>query len=418
MRPIRILTALLVIPCLLSAARAEVLSDTLGWNDCVDTALRANPSLFIAKYGKEASEYDYRTAINGYLPQLGLSYSGNRSGEPGNSSWGLSLSASETLFSAKTNSTLRLRKTTVNKAEVSVLAASAQAQQELKTAFVNMIYAQENIRVLEGIHKLRASNADMIRMRYEGGRESKGNMMRSAAQAERSRLDIEAAKRSLLTARRNLAEVMGLDSFGAFTVTGTLADLLPAGELDINSSAQANPNVRLSALSLEIAKEQVSNAASDIYPTLSASQSLGWSGDNPTPEYRNWSLGLRLSLPIFSNGVSYVYNNTRSARSQLKQSEETYRQTLLSIKSDLQTAHARFANAHDSVASSKLFLSAADQRHKEATVQYFNGTLNFDIWEGIEQELVNAEKDHLSALKEINLSKTALEGLLGAPLSY
>ncbi|MDD4004732.1 MAG: TolC family protein [Elusimicrobiaceae bacterium] len=417
MKNIKILTAILILPWLGAAAGAEIVTDALTWTDCVEAALRGNPSLYVSKYGKEADEYAYRAALNGYLPQLSLGYSGTRSGEPGSSNWRLGLSASETLFSAQTGSSIRIKRATVKKDEVALLGASASARYQLRAAFVNLIYAQENIDVLTGIHKLRASNAEMIRMRYEGGRESKGNMMRSSAQAEKSRLDIVNAARNLVSARRELMSAMGMDEYREFTASGALADLPAETGIDVNAAALANPDVKVNALALEIAKEQVTSAASALFPTLSASQSVNWSGDSMEPKDRSWSAGVALNLPIFSNGITYVYNNVKSARSQVKQSEETYRKTLLSVRTDLQLAQATLEQAHDNMTSSKLFLAAAEQRHKEATVQYLNGALSFDIWEGVEQELVSAQQDYLSALKSVNIAKAALEKLLGAPLS-
>lgn len=404
-------------PLLAAPAKAEIISDTLTWKDCVEAALRSNPTLYVSKYGKEADEYSYNMAVNGYLPKLGLGYSGNRSGEPGSTNWSLDLSASETLFNAQTNSTIRVRKAALQKDDASLLAASAAARYQLRAAYINLIYAQENINVLNGIFKLRKSNAEMIRMRYEGGNESKGNMMRSSAQAEKSRLDIENAKQNLVTARRELLAAMGMDEYRETAASGTLVSLPADPAIDVNTVALANPDVKVSALAVDIAKEQVTNAAASLYPTLTASQSVGWDGDTMLPDRRGWGLGINLSLPLFSNGVTYVKNSVKNAQSLVKQSEETYRKTLLGAKSDLQAAQAALNTAHNAITSSNLFLTAAEQRHKEATVKYLNGALDFDIWESIEQELISAQQDHLAALKTLNTAKAALEKLMGVPLA-
>ncbi|MFA6583244.1 MAG: TolC family protein [Elusimicrobiaceae bacterium] len=399
-------------------AHAAIVSDTITWEDCVDYALSANPSLAGSRSARESSGYDYKAELNDYYPQFGLGYSVNRSGNgSAYTNWGLNLSATELLFSAKTNSAVRLKRSAMEKADAQLLSASAGARNDLRAAFINVLYAKENIDVSSDIYKLRKSNAEMIRLRYEGGRESKGNMMRAQALAEASYYEISSARRELETMRRSLSASLGMDDFRSFTASGSLADFTPPPPLDINASAWSNPDVQIGKVSLKIAQEQVVSAGADVYPTLSASQGLGWSGDSALPQDRQWNFGFNLNVPIFSNGPTYVSNKKKSAESLYRQSEETYRQTLFTSKTNLQTAQARLENAHDAVRSAAVLLQAAKQRHIEAQIQYLNGAMDFQIWEGIEQEFINYERSYLTSLREINLAKAALDKLLGVPLA-
>ena len=60
-----------------------------------------------------------------------------------------------------------------------------------------------------------------------------------------------------------------------------------------------------------------------------------------------------------------------------------------------------------------MFLDAAIQRQKEATIKYRAGTMEFQTWQDIEQEYVNSQMSHLLALKNYNLALAKRDKLLG-----
>ena len=67
----------------------------------------------------------------------------------------------------------------------------------------------------------------------------------------------------------------------------------------------------------------------------------------------------------------------------------------------------------DNIEIYKLFLEAAIQRQKEATIKYRAGTMEFQTWQDIEQEYVNSQMSHLSALHSYNLALAKRDKLLG-----
>ncbi len=401
-----------------TAFSAETPEVTVSWKDCQKMALLGNPSLSASALAIEASRRKYLASYNAFLPKLSVSNSFNRSGDDytANTSWSARASASETLFSLKSVNSIRQSGTSLERARANHRQTSAAVRYDLLSAFIKLLFAQENITVAERIYKLRESNSRMVSLQYEGGTESKGNMMRAQALDYKARAALSQSKRLLLSSQRELARRLGMDEFRALTVTGTLKVPVSPENADPRALAEKSPKLLLARISVKQAREQLSSARADIFPTLSASQSLNWRGETEFPSDRSWSMGVTLSLPLFSNGPTHLYNNTKSYKQTLLKSEQDLRAERLTAVAAVEEAILALEAANDDVLVNDRLLEAARQRYMEARVRYMAGRMNFQNWETIEQDLVNSERSYLQSLKTVNIAKAVLDKLLGIPL--
>lgn len=412
----------LLLCLLLHAAPAEASEvRVLTWAQCQQSALKSNPSLAGYRQLLEASRYSYYASRNQDLPMPSLSASHSYSrGASGSAAYtdGFStgLSASENLFSVRSYADLKSQWKSVEKADLSLRASLSATRKSLLTSFINLLYSQQKIDVMEDILSIRAKSAETIELQYESGRESYGNRLQTEAQLAQAETDLAQARLDMLTAQRDLASNMGLDEFVALSASGTLNVPQGVDQLDIDEAAQSLLSVLTARKNMEISELALQQAGADIFPTLSASQSLSWQGVTEFPKERSWQLGVSLSWPIFSNGLTYMKNAKASARSQLQKVQADYRAALLSAKYDLQAALASLEVSLANVKTSKLLLAAARQRHEEAEIQYLAGTLIYQNWQDVEQSLVSAEQTHLTTLKSVNIARAQLDNLLNVPL--
>jgi len=408
------MAAALYVTAPLHAANAGVLT----WQDCQDTALANNPSLASYRAALKAAEYSYYASENSLYPSLTASHALSMSGANAapSDNWSLGLSASETLFNMATYASVASAQKSVETANASLHQSAADTRNTLRSAFLNLLYAQENIGLTERIYKIRQQNADTVSLQYDSGNESKGDMMNSKALAVSAQSDIAAAKRSLSTAQRALAAAMGMDDFTALVVTGTLSVPAGSGSVDVDKAAENAPAVLVAHKSVETQEIAVKSANSTLYPTLSATQGLNWNRDYEFPGPRTWSAGVALSWAIFGSGPTYYKNSLASAKSTLEKVRQSYRNTLLSEKQSVQSALASLDTAIDSVDTSALTLAAARQRDAEGQIQYLAGSLTYQNLEDVEQSLVSAEQSYLSALLTVNTARAQVDDLLGIPL--
>ncbi len=410
-------TMLVLLPAI--AAAQEI--STLTWRDCQETPMRSNPVLAGYRQSLESARYSYYAAKSQNLPFPGLSVSnsfsrnGSVNSGPGNT-FSVNLGASETLFSMKSYADLEIQLKSVENADVNLRAALADMRKNLLNSFITLLYAQKKIGVMETIVAIRDKSAEMINLKYDSGRESIGNRLRTEAQLAQAKVDLAQSKRDLLSAQRGLTADLGADDFVPVVASGTLSVPAPVSDLDIDKAALSIPSVVSAKKSVEIYGLKVKQSNADLFPVLSASQGLSWNGVSELPGNRAWSLGLSLAWPLFNNGPTYHKNNLANAKSVKQKAEEDYRSAVLSAKSNLQSALAALETSIDNITTVDMLLNAARQRYSESEIQYLSGTMSFQTWEDVEEELVSSEQTYLASLRSVNIARTQVDSLLGIPL--
>lgn len=411
---------LLLLVSLAALAGTSASAEEITWEQCVREALANNPSLSAKRLAIEQNRHTYLSGYNAFMPNIGLSHSVSRSGgdsSNASTSWRAGISASETLFSLKTFSSIRSSKLNYEKAEADYRAESASLRQTLYSAFVNLLFSQEKLAAQRKVLDLRDQNARLIKLKYESGMESRGNMLYAEALYEVAKADTAKAERSLDIARRGLLAAMGTSAYRPLAAKGEFSS--PEYALDtgnLKPLIETSPRIVSQKKSLGTYEERLLSAKYDAAPSLSASQSMSWSGDYEFPERKSWSLGLSLSIPILSNGPTYYKHNTAAARAALKAAEEGLRGTVLELENDILNYYNEFLNARQTAAAHVKILEASEERYKESQIKYMAGKISFLDLENIEQNLVDARLNQLEYLKNANTRKLAVENLLGTGL--
>jgi outer membrane protein TolC len=411
---------LFLLVSLAALAGAPASAEEITWEQCVREALANNPSLNARRLAIEQNRHTYLSGYNAFMPNISISHSVNRSGgdsSDASTSWRAGISASETLFNLKTFSSIRSSKLNYEKAEADYRSESASLRLTLYSAFVNLLFSQETLAAQKKVLDLRDQNARLIKLKYESGMESRGNMLYASALYEVAKADTAKAERSLDIARRGLLAAMGTSAYRPLAAKGEFSS--PSYSLDagnLKSLIEASPRIISQRKSLGVQEERLLSARYDAAPSLSASQSLSWSGPYEFPGNRSWSLGLSLSIPLLANGPTYYRHNTAAARAALKAAQEDLRGTMLGLENDILNFYGEFLNARQTAAAHVSVLEASEERYKEAQIKYMAGKMSFLDLEAIEQNLVSARLNQLEYLKNANTRKLAVENLLGVGL--
>ena len=416
----KIFSPLLLAVILITPLAAQDAVQELSWDDCVREALAGNSALKAKKLAIEQYRYLYLAGYNAYLPSVNVSHSVSRSGGAGvspSNRWSFGLSASEPVFNLKAVSSIKSSRISYEKAAADYRGESASLRAALYAAFVGLVVAQERVSVQNKIMIIRGENARLIRLKYDSGMESRGNMLYASALADLSKADAQKAERALNIARRGLLSNMGSAGHRKVTVKAGLQP--PEYELntgEIRAALENIPQVVSLEKSVESARQKLLSARYDLFPTLNASQSLNWSGPGEFPSDRSWSMGLSLSLPLLANGITFYPNNTGAARAALKSAEESLRDLKVSLENDIISAYDDFLNARDTAASNVNVLKANEERYKESQIKYMAGKISFIDLENVEQSMVDNQLNQLQFLLNVNTRKIALEKLLGVGL--
>jgi len=405
---------------LLSLATGTRAADggVLTWEDSVVEAARANPTLASSRLSVDANRASYYSSFNGFLPSLSLSNSVSQSNASRQSAYSASASASLTLFSVGQAASIRSASAALNAAEASLRTASAALRSSLRQAFSALLFAQSSLETARRITAIRRHDAELVNLRYEAGRESKGNMLRAKAQALQAGFSVASAERDLRTSRREMARLLGREGFEAFVATGTFASAPPpARPEDFRALLPLRTDVAAAEASLRSSKASLDSANSVFWPTLAASYSRTRTGPTEFPSARTgWSAGASLSYALFGGGPAAAYLNTKASRLGYEKTQSDLSAARQAALSDLESAWSRYADASDQVIVQDALLEAARQRNDEADIRYGSGLLSFDNWEVIVSDRVSTERNALSARRTALDAETAWHRALGRAL--
>ncbi len=380
--------------------RSAWAAETLTWEDCVREAAKNNPDLIVAVEGVKQSTADKQITASTLYPQVTSSVSGTTGKAAGggtSDTYAYDVSGSQLVFDGfKTVSDVNAAKENVQASRENYRFVSSDVRQRLRSAFVDLLYAQNLVDVAEDIISIRKSNLVLISLRYQSGLEHKGALLTAEANLAEAKFELEQAKRDVTVAQWQLTKEMGrkdfvsLEAKGDFEVTASQEQ-----EPDFQAIAARHPSLQKTVAEKNAAVYGVKSAKENFFPVVSADTSIGRSGSHWPPQSNTWSVGLGLSLPLFEGGLKTAELN--KAKSLLTEAEATERSTKDSVLVILEQTWALLKDAVENVSVKKKFLIATEERSKIAQAQYAIGLMSYDNWTIIEDDLVSAKKNLLNA---------------------
>jgi len=394
----------LVLVCftVFGAVCSNAAAQALTLDKCLAEAAENNPDLAAAREALHKARFHYQSAYSTFLPQVSVGVSRGRSGsesaETPNDANSVGVSANQSLYNggrdrAAVEEADAVRE--VTEWELRIL--EAQLTYSTCDAFARLLFAQESIAVTEVIAKRRQDNVNLLQLRYEGGREHKGSLLRMVAASRQADFDVVAAHRNVQVARRRLARLLGRSESDA-VAEGQLEVVTPGVVTNWSALVAQTPDHRLALAQVRASKAGVVQARGRFRPSLSANASAGRGGESWPPNNDDWSVGLSMSFPVFSGGADYL--NVKSAQAEQRRTEASARSKDDELAYVLEQAYADFCNATDNVKVQQNFLEAATTRAEIARSQYTSGQLSFDNWDLIENDLINAQKSHLASRRD------------------
>lgn len=406
--------------------------ETLTWFDCVKETARNNPSLESAYQSLQSSEASRKASYSSFFPQLSANVDTTHTFQPrdGNSSSGVGDSTSSfssevglTEYSTKYTANLQLQqllfdgfrtKGTVDQARAQSRVALAALSQEkavvsyeLKSAFAQLLYAQELIQISQDIKKRRDVNSRLIGLRYDSGKENKGARLLSSVNLSQADFDLRQALRNNEVSQRQLSQVMGRDIFRPIKAVGYLATKSAPATPNFRNLALATPSHYQLEAQSQAAAAGITIAKSAWYPQINGVGSIDSRGDDRFPEYDGWSVGISGSLNIFDWGNTYF--NVKAARADLLRSLAELRSTDNETELSLAQDYKDFVDAVERVKIDEERLEALKLRAEIAEAQYRNGLISFQDFETITNDYINLQRTALTSRRDAVIAESNWE---------
>ena len=231
---------------LLPQAKAE---EILTWEDCLAEAKKNHPDLISAVENVKQEKASKSITASTLYPQIDANLDASTAGTSTTSSttdvttkattdtYTYGVSGTQLVFDGfKTLNKVKAAKEFIKAAQQNYRFTSSEVRLNLRTAFINLLKAQELIQVAEDIVKIRRDSLILITLRYESGLEHKGAQLTAGANLAQASFELAQAKRDVELAERQLTKEMGRQEFKPMSVKG---------DFIVRDTAKERPNLRL-----------------------------------------------------------------------------------------------------------------------------------------------------------------------------
>lgn len=419
---------------LLLLASFQAPAVTLTWDDVVRYTQNSNPQLDASKKDWIATRLNENVAIGGYLPTLSASTSltriGQKSGSGGIVSNGVVLGTTGNVVTSNylgsLNGNFNIFNGFENKSKIeqaqwrsqnsywTYVSTRSTVSYNLKESFSNLLLAQESLELSKSIEDRRESNLKLVSVRYENGRENKGSVLLAEAYYEQAKLDVIKAQDSLNVAQIKLKSLMNQDQFDNIQVVGLVPlEPLEFPNKDIPDLALETPSYQQQKALEMVAREDVSIAESNFYPSLDLSGNITRQGESYFPDRsrERWAMALTLTIPLFDGMKDY--NTRKGAIITQYAAEGRKKNALLEVIPRLKEAQNLARQSDIKYSVDEKFKKAATSRAEIARAKYNNGLITFEDWDIIESDLIQRQTTFLQSKRDRVLKYATWENILG-----
>ena len=381
-------------------------SFAITFQEVLNCAKSRNNELLAAKNDLESAEWEYKQAYTAFLPNISASLSLGEGyfGATAEAvkSYSLGLSLNQPLFSGMENF-YKLKSSYINyeyyKANFSN--SEANVYYNVRVAFLDLLFTKEKVSLLKKILEQRRENARLIRLRYESGKEDKGNLMKTEADALEAEYNLSCAERDFQLAKLKLSQLIDENIENAEENFKGI-DLK---EVDFEELVDNSPLYIMAKCKLELAETSKMATVSGFLPDVSIRASWSKSDDVWPPEGESKSWSLNFSYPFFTGGSNFL--NPIIYNFKLEKAKQDFEKSKKDIRYSIEEAFRTFKNSLEFLNVQEKSLLAAEERAKIARAKYLNGLLIYDEWNRIENDYINAQMAFLSSHKNVLLSEAA-----------
>lgn len=380
---------------------------TINWQTGLSLLQQNNPEWSAATQTLESTRVLEDSARSGFLPKLSGAISSSESynevtSNSSQRSESVSLNLSQNLFSGFVD-IARYNESKQNTliAEMTWKQAKAKISYDYASAYAGVVYAQEYVTLTQKILARRKENLNIVELRFNSGRENKGSVLLSEAYYQQAVYDSIQAGLQLDVAQNALAQVVGLsltDEKLLVTPDIPIKELEESSVIDFKKLGTATLDYQKAIAQAEAAKFTHDQNKAAYYPSLDLTGSLGKTDSVFPPEKDRWSVGVSLTIPIFSGGRDYA--NELSARYRRVAAEVNRTAISYQMIVKLKQAYSQYRLAIEKVKVDEKFKQAAQMRSEIAKKKYNNGLMSFDDWDVVENDLIQREKNSLTSSRD------------------
>jgi outer membrane protein TolC len=374
-------------------------AESLDWQQCLAQARSDHPDILSGRESIVQAQAEVSLAFSEFLPGVDFGVDGDASWDREGSadSYSHGFSGSQLIFNGLQNvNEFKRAKAGLEGARHAYQVTSSNVRRNLRRAFVNLMREKELSGITQEILKRRQDSLELVKLRYDAGREHKGALLTAQANLAQAQADVHAAGRSLDLARRRMIKELGRNKFSAIEPSGTFDVLDPQiQQPDFEALADETPALKEFVTFTEQARYDLKVSKGAFLPEIFLSSRFNRSDNEWPPRQEDWSVGVSMEIPIFDGGERLAF--LKRSKAGLRQANAFERSARDGIIVTLHESWAALQNAVENTLVQQKFLASAETRAKISESQYSNGLISFDDWIIIEDTLVRTKTAYLDA---------------------
>jgi outer membrane protein TolC len=267
-------------------------------------------------------------------------------------------------------------------AEAQLLAANFRHNATLQDVALNVAESYYSLAAAGSLQALsretvaqRENHLALADARYKSGQTAKSDVLK--AQTEKADAEFGAVKADAAVhiARSQLAAAMGLRVSERLEIVPP-PETVPQEDLVVTEAildqlASTRPELRAALAQVQAQRAQVKTAEAGYWPTVSASADAGVASRDFPPDQDEWSLGVGISLPLFT-GFDRRYQ-VRQAKADLDKAIADAENQLRGVELEVWTAYARVIEARQGMAAAARLVESAEESARVAEGEYKSG---------------------------------------------
>ena len=370
--------------------------------NCIDYALTQNIQLKKSKIALESSQVDSKSARAKLFPSLSFGstqqyintpfpegnsldnyvVTGSKGSSKNSYTGNYSLRSSMTLYNGgKLRNNIKSSKPQEQVQQYSVEEEIDNIETSITESFLQILYAQESVKINEETVALSKLQCERGKALLEAGSISQSDYAQLESQYSSDKYQLVLSQTTLESNIQTLKQLLEMDMTETLSISTPILEAhdvltpLPGKEEVYQSALNFIPSIQSGKLGIDIAKLEHKNAKAGYYPTLDLSASVGTghisgSDSNFGQQMKNKlneSIGLTLSIPIFSNRENK--SAVEKAKLQISEAELEYlnaqkelQKTIEDIYLDATSSQAQYAAAIEQVKASKTSYNLAQEQ--------------------------------------------------------
>jgi TolC family type I secretion outer membrane protein len=420
------------------AADAAAPPQTMTLQDCIDLALRQNPSILKAREEIRRTHGVIVEARAPALPQVTAGGQYQRIDKntidtfPGSTNifrnqenpWTTQVEVSQLVYSGgRVRAALRAAKLSDQIAALGFQSAVANTLLDVRKAFYEILLNKAQIEVREQSVTLLEEQLRDAQSRFDVGAVPRFNVLRAEVELANARPPLIRSQNDLRLTKEALVKLLAIDSAGytnAFTpinFDGKLVYEHRGWELPtaLHQALEHRPELLQAERQVGVAKAGVDVASAGYKPEASVFGNYGWHdkpyNDDMSSTREGWIVGGSVSWALFDGMLTH--GKVTQARAQLQEANLDYADTRRQVELEVRQAYSDYIQTLELIEAQKKTVEEANESLRLAVARFRAGTgTQLDVLSA-QTALTDASSNEIQALYDYNVAIATLERVTG-----